>query len=43
MDADDVALPQRFSRQVSVFQNEPEADIIFTDNDIIDKDVPFCM
>jgi len=41
MDADDVALPQRFSRQVSVFQNEPEADIIFTDNDIIDKDSRF--
>ena len=37
MDADDIAMPDRFERQIEVFRHNPEVDIVFGDTVLIDK------
>lgn len=37
MDADDIAMPDRFERQIDVFRHHPEVDIVFGDTVLIDK------
>jgi glycosyltransferase involved in cell wall biosynthesis len=37
MDADDIAMPDRFRRQIEVFRREPETGVVFGDTVLIDK------
>lgn len=37
MDADDIAMPDRFKRQIEVLRYNPEVDIVFGDTVLIDK------
>jgi len=37
MDSDDIAYPNRFEKQIKVFGDNPEIDLVYTDTKLIDK------
>lgn len=38
MDSDDISLPERFEKQIKVFENHPGIDFVFTSTMLMDKD-----
>ncbi|MGD9706808.1 MAG: glycosyltransferase family 2 protein [Candidatus Delongbacteria bacterium] len=38
MDSDDISLPERFEKQVKIFENDPDVDFVFTSTMLMDKD-----
>ena len=41
MDADDVSFPNRFKDQIETFQNNPDADLVYGDFEVIDEQSRF--